>query len=482
MAASDLPEGVTKLGEFKGAKGDKGDTGLTGTFASASATTLAAGAQATVAISGPETAKVVEFGIPRGNTGSTGSTGPAGTITGATASALAAGAAPTVTLGGTASARTIAFGIPAGAKGDPGVKGDTGPQGPAAPTATTTVQGLVELATQAETNAGAAGVVPTAANVKAAFDAWEALLRPVRNVAVFVGASNVTPWTWPEYLAQAEGWTAKNYAIAGQNLVSGQFEAQLDTAIADASFDNATVGYVWIAGGGNDARANYSYAQVLAAMDTLAAKARAQFPNARVIVVPGLWNNLGRHPNLMPVSTAMRDSALTNRCEVIWHAWEWLIGLDSTYMADATHPSAKGYQEFLKYMRAFLRGGNTARNIGPLATPLLASGWTVHDRGWVNLECVDGMVHMGMRLQRGTTAAPTNIAAQTPVINLPKWASLNEVAFPRTLMGFIGGALTPVGCYVGGTVGELLNLFTIPSGAPAASEFHLPPVQWPIGS
>lgn len=121
-------------------KGDTGSTGATGPAAgfgdpTATATTVAVdgsgnsqAATASVAESGPDTAKIFAFtlGVPVGTTGATGATGPSGTIesSSASASGVAVGGSPTatITLGGTASARTMAFafGIPVGATGATG--------------------------------------------------------------------------------------------------------------------------------------------------------------------------------------------------------------------------------------------------------------------------------------------------------------------------------------------------------------------------
>ena len=73
----------------------------------------------------------------KGDTGAQGPTGPTGTaaiISSVSATTLAAGATATVSMGGNDSNRTFLFGIPQGLKGDTGPAGDTGPTGATGPT------------------------------------------------------------------------------------------------------------------------------------------------------------------------------------------------------------------------------------------------------------------------------------------------------------------------------------------------------------
>lgn len=69
-----MPVQIEYVGNIKGAKGDKGDTG---TIAEARAHALPADAEPTVTPSGPETARVYDFGIPRGEKGLPGTNGVA---------------------------------------------------------------------------------------------------------------------------------------------------------------------------------------------------------------------------------------------------------------------------------------------------------------------------------------------------------------------------------------------------------------------
>ena len=98
----------------RGPQGEKGDTGEKG----------ATGDRGLQGEQGPQGQK--------GDTGAQGPTGPTGTaaiISSVSATTLAAGATATVSMGGNDSNRTFLFGIPQGLKGDTGPTGATGPTG-----------------------------------------------------------------------------------------------------------------------------------------------------------------------------------------------------------------------------------------------------------------------------------------------------------------------------------------------------------------
>ena len=129
----------------KGDKGEKGDTGAKGqdgakgadgatpTLKVGTVTTLAAGSNATVNMTGSNNVYTIDFGIPKGAKGDTGSSGGGegttvvnptlniGTVTGGTiADASITGDSPNYTLN---------LVLPKGEKGDTGAKGDKGEKG-----------------------------------------------------------------------------------------------------------------------------------------------------------------------------------------------------------------------------------------------------------------------------------------------------------------------------------------------------------------
>ena len=123
-----------------------GPVGPAAGFGTPTATGLPAGSAPTVTATGPDTAKVFAFGLPKGDQGIQGITGATGAAAGfgtPTVTGLAAGAAPTITATGPDTAKVFAFGIPKGDKGD---KGDAGANY-TLPVATAAVLGGVKTGT-----------------------------------------------------------------------------------------------------------------------------------------------------------------------------------------------------------------------------------------------------------------------------------------------------------------------------------------------
>src|SRR5690606_34253062 len=106
----------------------------------------------------------------------------------------------------------------------------------------------------------------------------------------------------------------------------------------------------------------------------------------RIVVIPSLWGANGIHPNFWHVTNVIATSARERGLEVIWHAWEWLIGFPEL-MADTVHPNAGGYARFVQYIQKYFRGESTAVNYGGSIS--LASGLTVHGSGVNTVSCVD---------------------------------------------------------------------------------------------
>lgn len=182
-----------------------------------------------------------------------------------------------------------------------------------------------------------------------------------RPIAVFIGASNVVPGTWPEALSSWFGWDCRNFAVGGAGFYDGNaatntFLRQVRAAVADKTFDHTQVKYVFVAGGGNDARSANQYYNVYPEAVTVIRELQAEFRNARVITIPGLWGNSPASDAVLQVSKNVHAAALTQGAETIWYAWTWLLGRPD-WMADAVHPNAAGYGEFIKYTRQYVLGG-----------------------------------------------------------------------------------------------------------------------------
>ncbi len=267
----------------------------------------------------------------------------------------------------------------------------------AMPDATTTVKGRVELATTAETTAGASSVLAvTPAGVAAALSANEAALRPVRSNAVFIGSSNVvgpSSSSWTTKLCAAMGWTERNYASSGAPWANDYFYNQLTSAGNDGAFSNDSVGWVFLADASNDIRSKNNSANS-SSMGSVASRtmlhARTLFSNARVIVLPVIWpadarvhvaGVPGGYQHVWPRWLlhdvgVLRDAARETGCGFIEDTWTWLSGRSDWMSAGGdVHPNADGHTEIARWVRHYLGGGETTPRTG-WNTVSLASGYS----------------------------------------------------------------------------------------------------------
>lgn len=300
--------------------------------------------------------------------------------------------------------------------------------------------------------------------------------------AVFVGASNVVSGTWPEALSARFGWTARNFAVGGTGFGHGapnSFEQQVMQASESSAFANDTVDYVFIAGGGNDIRASYGGTfsadthRVNACLDL----ARASFPNARIIVIPSLWGDKGLHPNFWRVTNAIADSARARDIEVIWHAWQWLIGFP-THMADTVHPNELGYDRFVEFISKYLRGESTSVNwTGDVN---LASGVQAHANGVSRVTCVDGVVSLEIRGIRSVG----NWTHDQDVAQIPLWAAASALTVSgsehnRAIAGGTNAVDRAAGFFV--YPSGMVRIRGIEPSVTERDEFNIPVTMWRIG-
>lgn len=225
----------------------------------------------------------------------------------------------------------------------------------------TAANAAADDAAEAATSAQAAAT--TAANVAA--QSVRRLDAPGQR-AVFIGASNVVPGTWPEKLGAVYGWTVHNHARGGTSFIQGgpsnmPWSAQLEQAIS-ASYPNAEVAFVFIAGAGNDVRAGNNPVSQSQALFT---RARQAFPNARVIVLPVMWGHadLNRTTealgNLGTVTNTIRESALSSQVEFIeWvHLWHW--DSEAWMVPGEVHFTADGDDRTVQWISRYLSGQST---------------------------------------------------------------------------------------------------------------------------
>lgn len=290
---------------------------------------------------------------------------------------------------------SITFGVPDGAVTDVKV---TGPiTGTKISAASQTARGSIEIATDAEVQAGTSALL---AVTPASLAAWEALIRPNRFRAVFIGNSNVTAthpvnssWiTWPTLLCASRGWTQHNYAMNSQSFTtSGTIYNQLAQNAVNGmtAAQRAEVGYVFVCDGSSDARAAVSYSTLFTAAKQVYQTVRTGFPNARIVVVPQIWPadsqyytpgtwNPAIPAAVIGTSVAQADalSEVDPRGIYMDQSWSWLTARDQ-YMIQQSdvHPNAAGHALLANYINRGLDGETIVTRT--LWTPVpTASGYT----------------------------------------------------------------------------------------------------------
>lgn len=188
------------------------------------------------------------------------------------------------------------------------------------------------------------------------------------RTAVFIGDSFMAPSTsYPQKLAyfvcQLTGWTMYNYAYGGSGWVDEagaamNFYHQIQKAASEISIQADQVDYVIIGGGFNDWNDTtpLTYSQLYSAAANTVKEAHANFPNAKLIVIPMMFRNFG-------VDTHMHDlySAIVAGCNsgnvpmlMIPQAYLWQLGFKNV---DGVHPTVDLYKIMAEYVVSWVFGG-----------------------------------------------------------------------------------------------------------------------------
>lgn len=245
---------------IKGDKGDTGDTGSTPDISIGTVTTLPAGSNATVSVSGTPEQPVMSFGIPKGDKGDTGDTGATGksayqdavdngytgtqaqfgtylanvasdlaeieNIT-ATAATLPAGSNATASY----SAGLISLGIPKGDKGDTGNTGATGATPQISVTATTLSAG--SSATASVSGTAASPLITFGIPKGADGDVSSASMATTYSTSATYAVGDFVWYSGQLYrcttaITTAEAWTAAHWTSAKLAEDVGELKSAVD--------------------------------------------------------------------------------------------------------------------------------------------------------------------------------------------------------------------------------------------------------------
>lgn len=160
---------------------------------------------------------------------------------------------------------------------------------------------------------------------------------------------------WPYWLHQyIPTLTLKNYAVsgAGFNVDTRTFIKQINNANTDSTLDKNKVKLAVLAGGRNDIL-NYDEASIK--IQECVNQMITIFPNARIIIVPMLYDanfidGNGRTKLAGLTNGAEKITKHTPNAETLKFAYLWLKGETNSIGSDKIHPNQLGAQTIAKYI------------------------------------------------------------------------------------------------------------------------------------
>ena len=223
---------------------------------------------------------------------------------------------------------------------------------------------------------------------------------------------------WPSVLngRLGENSVLHNYCIAGAGYTAPNttFQTELDNAKADVSYNHAEVGLVVIAGSRNT-NDGYSGALRTAAV-SLYEGVKREFPNARIIVVPMMWDwtpvsNYWRYNSASCISAAREVGV-----EAVPWAWTWNLGNNTYFPTGDIHPNADGTNVIVSYMLDYINHNYTGR------TESFSWRDSTNTLALFTANASGGLITFGWHLASNVTAANFVDIKNA----LPKWAERDK--------------------------------------------------------
>lgn len=235
------------------------------------------------------------------------------------------------------------------------------------------------------------------------------------NIMVTFGDSYASPTdntSWAVQVATKLGWTLKNYAIGGAGYIEPNttYQSEFNSARQDHTYAHEKVSLV-IIGGSRNSNDGYDGSIKIAAT-ALFQQCVNEYPNARIIAIPMLWDNNTVSDYWRYNAGEIEQAAIENGIESIPWAWTWNMGKPENIKNDKIHPNEKGTTIIRNYILRYLTGTYTGRH----------EHWVWRKpgnpaAGMLSVNASGGTISYAFQMENGVTPAEW-----TSISGLPQWA------------------------------------------------------------
>lgn len=235
------------------------------------------------------------------------------------------------------------------------------------------------------------------------------------NVIVTFGdsyAATTNTRSWAHMLAQKLGWTLHNYAKSGAGYIGPNttYINEFNTAKADTSYNHDDVSLVVI-GGSRNSNDEYK-GTIKTAAQELFQSVSSEYPNARIIAVPLLWDKTPESGYWRYNAASVAEAAILAGVESIPWAWTWNLGRENAFDKNDLHPNELGTNVIVNYIMRYMLGAYNGRHEVFVWRPERNPSEFV-----LTVDASAGTISYGLSVESGVT--PANY---TDVSGLPMWA------------------------------------------------------------
>ena len=235
------------------------------------------------------------------------------------------------------------------------------------------------------------------------------------SIMVTFGDSYASPTddtSWAVQVANKLGWTLKNYAIGGAGYIEPNttYQSEFNSARQDTTYAHEKVSLV-IIGGSRNSNDGYN-GKIKIAATALFQQCINEYPNARIIAIPMLWDNKTVSDYWRYNAGEIEQAAIETGIESIPWAWTWNMGKPENIKNDHIHPNANGTTIIRNYILRYLIGTYTGRH----------EHWVWRKpgnpaAGMLSVNASGGTISYAFQMLNGVTPSEW-----TSISGLPEWA------------------------------------------------------------